>query len=69
MLALRVFKSSYGTGMKFLKIGLLTVMLYSMLSLNFQQYLWVQFSLAVLYNTLSSKQDLSGSLLLTVCVT
>jgi len=49
--------------MKFLKIDALTVMLYKRLSLNFHLYLWVKFSIAVLYNTLSSKQDLSGSLL------
>jgi len=48
--------------MKFLKIGALTVMLYNGLSLNFHPYLWVKFGIAVLYNTLSGKQDLSGSL-------
>jgi len=49
--------------MKFLKIVALTVMLYNRLSLNFHPYLWVKFGIAVLYNTLSSKQDLGGSLL------
>jgi hypothetical protein len=55
--------------MKFLKINALKVMLYNRLSLNFNLYLWVKFGIAVLYNTLSSKQNLSGSLLFKSCAT